>query len=251
MSNLQTVHNGVGAPNRKLNQFGDYEDVTNMSVDDWDYRWSLNQTKFHMPKVHPMLQKYIDKLLNGKNRQTVFVALCGKTLDMKWLLDQGHEVVGNDCVDSACRQFFEENNIPYTSHPLDGVDGALFTATDGSSIKLYRCDCFELPKVMKEKVSCIWDRGGFVALPVKERSRYALSLRAIMKNDCRYLLDCFLLDNSKFGGPPFNCDEKDVKQAFETFCKIEKLETRDAFTKWQESWGISSFIEEVYLLHPK
>ena len=38
---------------RKLNQFGDYEDVQNMTPGDWEYRWSLGQTKFHMPVVHP------------------------------------------------------------------------------------------------------------------------------------------------------------------------------------------------------
>jgi len=36
-----------------LNQFGDYEDTTNMSCVDWDERWKKNQTQFHMGKVHP------------------------------------------------------------------------------------------------------------------------------------------------------------------------------------------------------
>ena len=35
------------------------------------------------------------------------------------------------------------------------------------------------------------------------------------------------------------------------FCGIQKLEIKDAFTKWQESWGITSFVEEVYMLKPK
>ena len=49
------VQNG----HRKLNQFGDYEDVTNMTVDDWSYRWSMDQTKFHMPKVHPYVVYFL------------------------------------------------------------------------------------------------------------------------------------------------------------------------------------------------
>ncbi|WAR23703.1 TPMT-like protein [Mya arenaria] len=166
-----------------------------MSVNDWDYRWSLGQTKFHMPKVHP-------------------------------LLDEGHEVIGNECVDSACRQFFEEHNIPYTSTPLTGIEGVLYQATDGTPIKLYRCDCFDI-------------------------SRYALVMADLMKKDGLYLLDCFLVDNSVFGGPPFNCDQYDVKQAFGKLCKVEKIDTEDAFTKWQEAWGIDSFIEDVYLLEKK
>ena len=42
-----------GTEKRRLNQFGDYEDVTNMTVDDWEYRWKLEQTQFHVQRVHP------------------------------------------------------------------------------------------------------------------------------------------------------------------------------------------------------
>ncbi|XP_045160399.1 probable thiopurine S-methyltransferase [Mercenaria mercenaria] len=236
---------------RKLNQFGDYTDVSNMTVDDWDYRWSLDQTKFHMPVVHPMLKKHIQKLTLGKNRQTVFVPLCGKSLDLNWLIEQGHDVVGNECVDAACKQFYEENKIPYTTEKLNGIEGVLYKATDGKSIKIYRCDCFDLSSKLCGKFDCIWDRGGFVALPVKERKRYANVIKSLMKPDCRYLLDCFLVDNTTFGGPPFNCTEEDVSKCFEQFCGIQKIDVKNAFTKWQESWGIKTFIEEVYMLKPK
>ncbi|XP_052776657.1 probable thiopurine S-methyltransferase [Mya arenaria] len=251
--------NGCKTVERKLNQFGDFEDVTNMSVNDWDYRWSLGQTKFHMPKVHPMLQKHMDRLTQGNNKASVFVPLCGKTLDMKWLLDEGYEVIGNGFADSACRRFFEEHNIPYTSTPLTGTEGVLYEAKDGTPIKLYRCDCFHLSSNLCGRFDCIWDRAGFVALPVKDRIRYARVMVELLKKDGRYLLDCFLVDNSVFGGPPFNCDQNDVEIAFGKLCKVEKLDTNDAFTKWQEAWGkesfiewgIDSFIEDVYLLEKK
>lgn len=44
---------------RKINQFGDYEDTSNMKPEDWDYRWGKSQTQFHMPKIHP----YVDMIL--------------------------------------------------------------------------------------------------------------------------------------------------------------------------------------------
>ena len=37
----------------KLNQFGDYEDATNMSVNDWEDRWNRSQTQFHVNRTHP------------------------------------------------------------------------------------------------------------------------------------------------------------------------------------------------------
>lgn len=42
------------------------------------------------------------------------------------LLDQGHEVIGNECSDLACQQFFTEHEIPYKTEPLPGVEGVLY-----------------------------------------------------------------------------------------------------------------------------
>ena len=39
--------------------------------------------------------------------------LCGKSLDMKWLAEQGHSVVGIDIVELAAQQFFTENDLPF------------------------------------------------------------------------------------------------------------------------------------------
>ena len=64
-----SVMNGVteinGTGNRRLNQFGDYEDVSNMTVQDWEHRWELEQTLFHVPRVHPYVsrQRQISKTL--------------------------------------------------------------------------------------------------------------------------------------------------------------------------------------------
>ena len=44
---------------------------------------------------------------------SVFVPLCGKTLDMVWLSEQGFNVVGCEISEVAAQQFFNENNIPF------------------------------------------------------------------------------------------------------------------------------------------
>lgn len=234
----------------KLNQFGDYEDVSNMTVEDWEHRWELDHTKFHVPQVHPMLQKHIEKITEGRKRQRIFLPCCGKSLDLKWLSDQGHEAVGNECVALACRQFYEEHNIPYKIEPIPGKNGEIYKATDGQAITLYRCDFFDLSSAVCSQFDAVWDRGGFVALPVKDRRRYATTIRGVLKEDCRYLLDCFLVDNECFGGPPFNCTEEDVNKHFEGLCTAKKIDIKDVYGKWQESWGIKSFVEEVYILDP-
>lgn len=42
------------------------------------------------------------------------------------LADKGHDVVGCEGVDLACREFFEEHDIPYTSEPLNEIDGVVY-----------------------------------------------------------------------------------------------------------------------------
>lgn len=249
MSTVNGYQNGPSV--RKINQFGDYDQTDNMSVEDWEYRWGKNQTQFHMNKVHPMLQKYLDKLTKGKKNLRIFLPLCGKSKDLEWLASQGYEVIGCDCADKGCKEFFEENEIPYETSPIKGIDGTIYRATNDKKITLYKCDYFALNEKITGKFDCIWDRGSFVAISVKDRDKYSKITTAMMKENSTYLLDCFLVDNDRFGGPPFNCTEKNVTSAFGSKWEVEKLETKDVFSKWQESWNIDSFFEEVYLLTKK
>ena len=43
----------------------------------------------------------------------MFVPLCGKSLDLAWLCEQGMSVVGIDLSPLAVQNFFEENHIPF------------------------------------------------------------------------------------------------------------------------------------------
>jgi len=54
----------------------------------WENKWKTNDIKFHLPEANALLVEYFTSLPKGK----VFVPLCGKSIDMKWLLLQGHEV---------------------------------------------------------------------------------------------------------------------------------------------------------------
>ncbi len=48
----------------------------------------------------------------------VFVPLCGKSIDMLWLVQQGFAVTGCEISELAVEQFFTENSIPYTKCKL-------------------------------------------------------------------------------------------------------------------------------------
>ena len=76
--------------------------------------------------LHFFPQKYFDLLSGGKSNLSILVPLCGKTLDITWICEKGHNVVGCDLSDVAAREFFEENNILYST------SGNLHTTVESS-----------------------------------------------------------------------------------------------------------------------
>uniref|UniRef100_A0A3Q3CET7 Probable thiopurine S-methyltransferase n=1 Tax=Haplochromis burtoni TaxID=8153 RepID=A0A3Q3CET7_HAPBU len=75
-----------------------------MALGEWEERWQQNKIGFHQPEVHKMLKKNIDKVLNGRTGVRFFFPLCGKAVDMKWLADMGHAVVGVEISEKAIRK---------------------------------------------------------------------------------------------------------------------------------------------------
>ena len=49
--------------------------------------------------------------VTGGSEGTVLVPLCGKSLDMIWLAQQGHRVIGVELSDVAVESFFSENGL--------------------------------------------------------------------------------------------------------------------------------------------
>ena len=55
-----------------------------MFLNQWESRWEEGRIGFHLPEVNPCLLRHSGVLLN-QEPQSVFVPLCGKTLDLLWL----------------------------------------------------------------------------------------------------------------------------------------------------------------------
>ena len=58
----------------------------------WLNYWETDNVKWHAPVVSPWLVEFKDKFLPSKKGLRVLVPLCGKTVDMKWLIDKGCHV---------------------------------------------------------------------------------------------------------------------------------------------------------------
>ncbi|HKO31200.1 MAG TPA: thiopurine S-methyltransferase, partial [Nitrospiraceae bacterium] len=57
----------------------------------WHQRWEKNEIAFHESKANPVLVKHFNELSLAKSSR-IFVPLCGKTLDISWLLSNGSRV---------------------------------------------------------------------------------------------------------------------------------------------------------------
>ena len=71
----------------------------------WQARWQRNQIGFHRQEVNPGLKKYWPTLQVAPGR-CVFVPLCGKSLDLLWLAEQGYCVLGVELIEKAVVDFF-------------------------------------------------------------------------------------------------------------------------------------------------
>lgn len=73
----------------------------------WHDRWKNNQIGFHNEEVNERLSRYWPTL-GIEEGAKAFVPLCGKSLDMHWLRQRRHPVVGVDLSPIAIHDFFSE-----------------------------------------------------------------------------------------------------------------------------------------------
>ncbi|KAG5842681.1 hypothetical protein ANANG_G00180190 [Anguilla anguilla] len=221
-----------------------------MDLAEWEGRWQEGRIGFHQLHVHKMLESSIDKILCGRKGIRVFFPLCGKAVDMKWLADMGHSVVGVEISEKGIKEFFEDHDLSYSEELVPDIPGAkVFKSSDGK-ISLYQCDLFKFSSAVAGKFDGIWDRGALVAINPCDRERYAALIFSLMDKDCRYLLDTLQYNPELYKGPPFFVPDEDVKTLYGRTCDIQLLDSADAFADKHRAWGVDYLIEKVYLLTP-
>ncbi len=187
---------------------------------DWKGRWEAERIGFHNNAVHRDLVAYQAQFL-GADPQRVLVPLCGKTLDMRWLDDQGHTVVGVELVEKGVIDYFAEQALTPTRSHVGAFDQ--FAA---GNTTILRGDIFGLDDQTLEPVTRIWDRAALVALPPSVRGRYVATLRANAATGAMVLLSSFTYDQTAMTGPPFSVSQDEVREHY-TGCTIDVLSERD------------------------
>jgi thiopurine S-methyltransferase len=210
----------------------------------WRERWQNKDIGFHQPDIHALLQMNWPRLGTASGSK-VFVPLCGKSLDMVWLTEQGHHVVGAELSDIAIDEFFAERGLK------PQVRGAgNFVVKSAGPYELWCGDIFELPPDAVAGVAGVYDRAALVAFPPDLQERYADKLKELLSAAVPVLLVTLDYDAERMTGPPFSVPRAQVDRLFAESHAITELECRDALDlnpRFRQR-GLSALNEYAYLL---
>ena len=191
-----------------------------MEADFWHNRWENNLTGFHLDEVNPHL-KANWPAMNMKAGTRVFVPLCGKSLDLIWLAEQGHQVVGVELSTLAVEAFFAENNLRVKHHQVGTLE-----YWESENISLFCGDFFELTADILGQIDAVYDRASLIALPPAMRQNYAAKLTEICQAAPK-LLVTLEYEQSKMDGPPFSVTKDEIQGLYQDSYQVTQLSAQD------------------------
>lgn len=213
----------------------------------WHDKWHQQQIGFHQQDINPFLVKYWQKLALPAAAK-VFVPLCGKSLDMCFLAEQGHQVIGCELNELAVQQFFSDNQLEMTK---TAVGEHQHYQTE--QISLYQGDIFTLPNELTQDVTAFYDRAALIAWPESMRAQYAKQLASLLPSGSLGLLVTLDYPQEALNGPPFAVSPTWVETYLTENFEIQLLDCQDVladnprFIKKEVPW----LNEAVYLLKRK
>ncbi|MGJ8688328.1 MAG: thiopurine S-methyltransferase [Gammaproteobacteria bacterium] len=207
----------------------------------WHEKWQKQQMGWHEPEANPLLLAHIDALALSENSR-VFLPLCGKTLDIAWLLAQGYQVRGAELNKLAVEALFA--GLALT--PTISECGAL-TRYSGQNVEIYLGDIFELNQDILGPVDAVYDRAALIALPEEMRANYSQHLMAL-SNTARQLLITVHYDQNEQAGPPFSVSGEEVSSHYASRYTVKPLASAPIEGGLK---GKCAADENVFLLTPR
>jgi len=215
-----------------------------MKKDFWLQRWEREEIGFHESEVNVYLMQFWSEL-HLEHGSRVFVPLCGKSVDLKWLQEQGHTVLGIELSEVAARAFFKENGY---AAKISG--GAIFKHYEASGIRILCGDFFDLSREDVTNIMAVYDRAAMVALPPEMRVPYVSQLLNILPPATQILLVTFDYPQAEMAGPPFALTAGEVEALYGKHADIRLLAQVDVLAqnpRFQKR-GLTRLQESIYLL---
>ena len=210
----------------------------------WHERWSKDEIGFHQPAPNEHLRNHAGEL-GVSPGQTVLVPLCGKSLDMLWLAEQGYRVCGIEISRRAVLNFFRENGLQYDVVTSDEGDWY-----HSGRIEICCTDFLALEPDALPQIDAVYDRAALVALPPEMRPPYAKRLDNLIRPGVNTLVVTLQYRQAEMKGPPFSVTGEEVRQLFGPRYEIRQLHSADCLAqepRFREK-GLSRLEEHVFLL---
>jgi len=223
-------------------------------VEYWDTKWKNNQSWWHLNGPNASLVNHFSHITKCKNPARILVPLCGKAVDMKWMYDLGHSVVGIEGIAEPIIQFFTEQKLEYHKEVIG--TSPCYSTEDGR-LKIIHSDLFSIDPELCGKFDAVWDRGSLVAIYQEDREKYAELIKKILAEDFSYLVATMVYDQSQFPGPPRSVPVEEIKTLFGDKCDIQVLEevnrNADPTSSYSPKvrWNIDECYETIVLLSRK
>jgi len=174
------------------------------------------------------------------------VPLCGKSLDMLWLEQQGLQVTGIEFAEQAVLEFCRENELGYT---ISEDSGMQVFQIKNKNIHLYVGDFFDFAKNYRgDLFAAIYDRAALVALPENRRKPYVDACQDLLQDEARGLLVTLRYPQELMPGPPFSVANIEVQQLWSGQAELLKCyEAIETLPKAKQA-GITSLPESIWAL---
>jgi len=214
-----------------------------MNQEFWITRWNENQIGFHLKGVNPLLTRFWSSVSPSATGR-VLVPLCGKSEDLRWLAERGHDVVGVELSLIAAKAFAAEQGMTFIESPEPP-----FTLLSGEKVTYYIGDFFDVTPAIVGTFELLYDRAALIALPPEMRVSYVEHLSRLVAKTGRALLIALEYDSSQMHGPPFAVTEAEVRRLFNSF-RCEKVLEYDCLESEPrfKARGLTWMKEVVYLL---
>lgn len=191
-----------------------------MKAEFWLGKWESDEIGFHQEAVNEMLRAHWSEV-GVPEGASVLVPLCGKSLDMCWLAEQGHRVVGLEISPLACEAFFAELGV----EPREEAIGALRRLSAGP-YRILQGDFFAAGAEDVGPVAALYDRAALVAMPPAMQAVYVRQLLSLLAPGAVGLVNCLEYPPETMDGPPFCIGEPRLRELLEPACRVRRLSAR-------------------------
>lgn len=201
----------------------------------WLDAWQQERIPFHKNEVHPDLLSFWPTL-SIQPKSTVLVPLCGKSLDLLWLVQQGHQVIGIELCEQAALKFFKEQSLNFSTKNEQGI-----IRYYADSLSIWVSDIFNLTPSLIPQVDVVYDRAALVALPQKLRALYAHLCIQWLKPEGSIFLNTLNYEHKQLLGPPYSVSPEeiaDLYQATSRSCLRTGIKERSLNSSSHQSYDV-------------